>query len=235
MKHNILKLGYLLLGLLIIQIFYLSYMQLFKGPVLAANPYNRRFQEYESQVKRGTIYDAKGVALARSDFSQNKSKRVYPAGQNTAQIIGYINERYGRAGLESAYDRNLLGMEGADRFRNLLNRLLGKEQLGGNVYLTLDSNLQKMAMNMLGGRRGAVVLLDPRSGAVLVMASSPSYDPNQLEDIWPQLLKDPQAPLINRATQGAYPPGSTFKIVTAAAALATNSSLAGKDFDCPGY
>jgi peptidoglycan glycosyltransferase len=67
------------------------------------------------------------------------------------------------------------------------------------------------------------------------MASSPSYDPNRLDDIWPQLLKDPQTPLINRATQGAYPPGSTFKVVTAAAALAANPSLAAKDFDCPGY
>ncbi|TEB17903.1 Penicillin-binding protein A [Pelotomaculum sp. FP] len=235
MKHNILKLGYLLLGLLAVLVIYLSYMQLYRGPALADNPYNRRYQEYEAQVRRGTIYDTKGAALAKSDYSQSKNRRVYPAGQNTAQIIGYINERYGRAGLESAYDRNLLGMEGADRFRNLLNRLLGREQLGGDVTLTLDSALQKLAMDLLGGRRGAVVLLDPRTGAVRVMASSPSYDPNRLEDIWPQLLQDPQAPLINRATQGAYPPGSTFKIITAAAALATDLSLAEKRFDCPGY
>ncbi|MDD4238914.1 MAG: penicillin-binding transpeptidase domain-containing protein [Desulfotomaculaceae bacterium] len=235
MKQNILKLGYLLLGLLSVLVIYLSYMQMFRGPALADNPYNHRFQEYEAQVRRGTIYDTKGVALARSDYSQNKSKRVYPAGQNTAQVVGYINELYGRSGLESAYDRNLLGMEGADRFRNLINKLLGREQLGGDVTLTLDSALQRLAMDMLGGRRGAVVLLDPRTGAVRVMASSPSYDPNRLEDIWPQLLQDTQKPLINRATQGAYPPGSTFKIVTAAAALATDPSLAQKNFECPGY
>jgi peptidoglycan glycosyltransferase len=235
MKQNILKLGYLLLGLLTVLVIYLSYMQLYKGPALADNPYNRRYQEYEAQVRRGTIYDCKGVALARTDYSQSGSRRVYPAGQNTAHIIGYINERYGRSGLESAYDRNLLGMEGADRYRNLVNRLLGKEQSGGDVILTVDSALQELAMNLLAGRRGAAVLIDPRTGAVRVMASSPSYDPNRLEDIWPQLLQDPQTPLINRATQGAYPPGSTFKIVTAAAALASGAGQAVNDFDCPGY
>ena len=235
MKQNILKLGYLLLGLLAVLVMYLSYLQLYRGPALAANPYNHRYQEYEAQVRRGTIFDAKGVALAKSDYSQSKSKRVYPAGQITAHIIGYINERYGRSGLESAYDRYLLGMEGADSFRNQINKLLGKEQAGGDVNLTVDSALQKLAMDMLDGRRGSVVLLDPRTGAVRVMASSPSYDPNRLEAIWPQLLQDSQTPLINRATQGAYPPGSTFKIVTAAAALATDLSLSGKDFDCPGY
>lgn len=235
MKRNILKLGYLLLGLLTVLVLYLSYLQLYRAPALADNPYNHRFQEYEAQVRRGTIYDDKGVALARSDYRQNESRRVYPAGQNTAQIVGYIHERYGRSGLESSYDRILLGMEGADRFRNLVNKLLGREQLGGDIILSLDSSLQRQAMDMLGGRRGAVVLLDPRTGAVRVMASSPSYDPNRLEDTWPQLLQDTNLPLINRAAQGAYPPGSTFKIVTAAAALASDPGLAGKNFDCPGY
>lgn len=235
MKQNIIKLGYLLLGLLVVLVIYLSYMQLYRGPVLADNPYNRRYQEYEAQVKRGTIYDDKGAALARSDYSQNKHRRVYPAGENTAQVIGYINERYGRSGLESAYDRSLLGMEGPDRFRNLINKVLGREQSGGDVHLTLNSNLQSLAFDLLDGRWGSVVLLDPRTGAVRVMASSPSYDPNRLEELWPQLLQDPQTPLINRATQGAYPPGSTFKIVTAAAALASDPGLAVKDFDCPGF
>lgn len=235
MKHNIIKLGYLLLGLFAILVVYLSYMQLYRGPVLADNPYNRRYLEYEAQVRRGTIYDDKGIALAKSEYSQDKHRRVYPAGENTAQVIGYINERYGRSGLESAYDRVLLGMDGSDRFRNLSNKILGREQAGGDVTLTLNVSLQKLAMELLGGRRGAVVLLDPGTGAVRVMASSPSFDPNHLEDIWPELLQDPQTPLINRATQGAYPPGSTFKVITAAAALASDPGLANKDFDCPGY
>ncbi|MGI6491586.1 MAG: cell division protein FtsI [Peptococcaceae bacterium] len=235
MKNNILKLGYLLLGLLVGLVIYLSYLQLYRAPILADNPYNRRFQEYENQVLRGTIYDCNGVALANSERSQDSTKRLYPAGSSMAHVIGYINEIYGRAGLESAYDRYLLGMEGADSYRNLINRLLGKAQAGGDVILTLDAGLQGQAMDLLGGRRGAVVLLDPGTGAVLVLASSPSFDPNYLDDNWPELLQDNRKPLVNRATQGAYPPGSTFKVVTAAAALAADPGLAQDHFDCPGY
>lgn len=235
MKHNILKLGTLLLGLFVVLVVYLSYLQVVRGPSLAANPYNRRFQEFETQVRRGTIYDAKGVALAKTEFSGDKGRRVYPRGAETVHLVGYISDRYGRAGLESAYDPYLLGMEGADKIKNLIKRLLGKEQVGGNVVLTLDSSLQGLAMDLLGGRRGAVVLLDPRTGAVRVMASSPGYDPNHLDEIWSRLVKDEASPLINRAAQGAYPPGSTFKVVTAAGALAANPDLAGKTFSCPGY
>lgn len=235
MKHNILKLGILLLGLFVVLVVYLSYLQVVKGPALAANPYNRRFQELEAQVRRGTIYDAGGVALARTEFSGGRGRRVYPRGAETAHLVGYISDRYGRTGLESAYDPHLLGMEGAGKIKNLMNRLLGKEQVGGDMVLTVDASLQGLAMDLLGGRRGAVVLLDPRTGAVRVMASSPSYDPNHLEEIWPRLVKDEASPLINRAAQGAYPPGSTFKVVTAAGALAANPDNAGRTFSCPGY
>lgn len=235
MKNNILKLGYLMLGLFVVLVVYLSYLQVFRGPALAANPYNRRFQEYEARVRRGAIYDARGAVLAKTEFSGGKAIRIYPKGADTAQTVGYISERYGRAGLESAYDRYLLGMEGADKVKNLIKRLLGKEQAGGDMALTVDASLQATAMDLLGNRRGAVVLLDPRTGAVLVMASSPSYDPNQLDQVWSRLLKDSASPLLNRATQGAYPPGSSFKVVTAAGALAANPGAASKTYDCPGY
>jgi len=225
-----------MLGLFVVLAVYLSYLQVVKGPALTANPYNRRFQEYESQVRRGTIYDVKGVALARTEFSGGKKgNRVYPRGADMAHLVGYISDRYGRAGLESAFDGNLLGMEGADKIKNLINKLLGKEQSGGDIALTVDASLQKLAMELLGSRRGAVVLLDPRTGAVRVMASSPSYDPNHLDENWSRLVRDEASPLMNRAAQGAYPPGSTFKVVTAAGALAANPDLANKTFGCQGY
>ncbi|BAF59963.1 MAG: cell division protein FtsI [Pelotomaculum sp.] len=235
MKNNILKLGYLLLGLFSILILYLSYLQVVKGPVLAANPYNRRFQEQEARIRRGTVYDSRGIELARTELSDGKGRRVYPLGADTVHVVGYISDRYGRTGIESAYDRYLLGMEGPDRVRNLVNRLAGREQAGGDVILTIDSYLQSLAADLLGERRGAAVLLDVRTGAVLVMASSPGYDPNRLEELWPHLVQDGAAPLLNRAVQGAYPPGSAFKVVTAAGALAKNASLAGAKFSCPGY
>lgn len=235
MKQNIKKLGILIIGLLSILVLYLSYLNVIRGAVLTANPYNRRFQEYEAQVRRGTISDINGIVLARNDNSGEVNKRVYPKGHETAHLLGYVSERYGRAGLESVCDRYLLGMEGADRVRNFINKLLGREQLGGDVTLTIDAYLQGMAMDLLDDRRGAVVILDPRTGAVRVMASNPSYDPNKLDDLWPQLVSDGASPLINRATQGAYPPGSTFKIITAAGALAAKPDIAGKTFNCPGF
>ncbi|NLI11252.1 MAG: cell division protein FtsI [Peptococcaceae bacterium] len=235
MKNNILKLGILMLGLFAILVVYLSYLQVIRGPSIAASPYNHRFQEYEAQVQRGTIYDARGTVLARTEFTDGKGKRVYPEGRNTAHLLGYISEMYGRAGLESAYDRYLLGREGADRIRNYVNKILDRQQSGGDMVLTLDAGLQELAVDLLGGRRGAVVLLDPRSGAVRAMATSPSFDPNKLDTIWNSLVADEDSPLLNRATQGAYPPGSTFKVVTAAGALAEKPDLAAKTFNCPGF
>lgn len=235
MKQNILKLGYLLLGLLILLTLYLYHLQVVKGPALAASPYNRRFQEIEAQVRRGTIYDAAGQPLAKTEFAGGRGKRVYPQGDATAHLVGYVSTLYGRAGIESIYDRHLLGMEGADGVRNFINRLLNQEQVGGDVLLTVDSSLQQLATDLLGGRRGAAVLLDPRTGAVRLLASSPGYDPNLLEKHWQSLVEDQASPLINRAVQGAYPPGSTFKVITAAGVLAARPGAAGDTYSCPGY
>ncbi|OPY57188.1 MAG: Penicillin-binding protein A [Pelotomaculum sp. PtaU1.Bin035] len=235
MKQNIFKLGCLLLGLFVVLVVYLSYLQAVMGSNLAANPYNRRLQDIEARVRRGNIYDAKGIVLARSEFNNNTGRRVYSRGADMSHITGYISGLYGRAGLESAYDSYLLGMEGADLIRNFVNKLLGKEQKGGDLTLTIDADLQGLAMELLRGRRGAVVLIDTRTGALRVMASSPSFDPNHLEESWPRLVQDEDSPLLNRAAQGAYPPGSTFKVVTAAGALAANPGIATSTFNCPGY
>ncbi|MDD3652948.1 MAG: penicillin-binding transpeptidase domain-containing protein [Desulfotomaculaceae bacterium] len=235
MKQNILKLGYLLLGLLLVLVIYLSYLQVIKGSDLAANPYNRRLQELENLIIRGNIYDTGGIALARTDLNSGKGRRVYPGGKNTPHVIGYVSSKYGRAGLESAYDRYLLGMEGVDRVRNYINKLLGREQKGGDLILTIDFALQQQAMELLGGRRGAVVLMDIRTGALRVMASSPGYDPNKLEEIWQNLVQMEDLPLFNRAAQGAYPPGSAFKVVTAAGALGASPGYATATFNCPGF
>ena len=234
MKNNILKLSYLLLGLFMVLLLYLSYLQLIKGPVLAANPYNRRLYELEAQVRRGTIFDINGVALAKTEYGKGRAG-VFIGRAAAAHLVGYISERYGRAGLESAYDSYLLGMEGNDRTRNLINRFLGREQAGGDVFLTIDAGLQELALDLLGGRRGAVVMLDPGTGAIMAMVSSPGYDPNRLDEIWSGLVQDSSSPLLNRAAQGAYPPGSIFKVVTAAGALAADPGLATSIFNCPGF
>jgi len=234
MKPNILKLGYLLLGLFAVLVIYLSYLQVVRGPALTSNPYNRRPEAYESGIKRGTVYDTRGSVLAETTYSQGAGKRVYPQGPAAAHLVGYISGRHGRTGIESAYDRHLLGMEGIDRVRNLVDRLLGRDRAGGHLVLTVDAVLQKLAADLLDDRRGAVVMLDTGSGAVRVMVSSPGFNPNYVDETWSRLARDPGSPLINRAIQGAYPPGSTIKVVVAAGALDVFPGLKRETFNCRG-
>ncbi|RJQ24909.1 MAG: cell division protein FtsI [Peptococcaceae bacterium] len=233
MKQSILKIWYLLLGCFLALVFYLSYLQIGWGPALAAHQRNPRLAEYEAKIKRGAIYDLKGVVLAETRFAGDK--RIYPRGADFAPVVGFVSDRYGRTGLESAYDRYLLGKDDLGRFKHFFDRLLDQEEVGNDLTLTIDADLQKAAFAMLDGYRGAIVVLDSRSGAVRALASAPSFDPNRLDDNWPRLLEDEAKPLLNRAVQGAYPPGSTFKLVTAAGALVNLPGVAERTFNCPGY
>ncbi len=235
MRSNIFRLGVFLLGLLLIFTVYLSYLAIYRGPEFAAHPYNRRWQVQEEKIWRGKIVDAGGTVLAFDQRTSSGKRRVYSLGEATAHILGYCSARYGRAGLEALLDRHLLGMEGADSFRNLIRGILGEEKASGDAVLTIDAKLQQEAMELLAGRRGAAVVLDPRTGAIRAMVSSPSFDPNRLDQIWEGIAYDESSPLLNRATCGAYPPGSAFKVVTAAAALTKDPDLAQRTVDCPGY
>lgn len=203
-----------------------------QGRVLAAHPYNRRLIAYEQEVLRGTITDRRGEVLARTE---GPGKRVYPQGYAAAPVVGYLSRRYGRTGCEAAMDYYLLGLNPELRLQNMLRRLKGEVPRGNDVRLTLDAELQAHAMNLLRGRRGAAVVLDPRTGEVLAMASQPSFDPAAVDERWPELSADPAAPLVNRVTDGAYPPGSLMKLITAAAALETGKLAQDEVFSCAGH
>ncbi|RKO67285.1 peptidoglycan D,D-transpeptidase FtsI family protein [Desulfofundulus salinus] len=242
MKTNIRRLSYLILGSFVLLSLYIGYINVFLGPALATDPHNRRLAAYEANVHRGTIYDRRGTVLAKSQ----EGRRSYPLGKDAAQVVGFISQRYGRTGLESAYDRYLLAMTDEDKIEVIIDRLLGRPRVGNDVVVTLDARLQQLAMRLLGNRRGAVVALDPRNGEILALASSPSYDPNAIGQpagrspdgnvltVYDLLQQDKGAPLLNRATQGAYPPGSTFKLITAAGALTTNPEVIKRIFNCQG-
>jgi len=183
---------------------------------LRDNGHNVRHILDQLRVRRGTIRSADGTVLAISHSAPDHTfTRSYPQGSLFAQIIGYFKPGAGipPAGLEAARDSQLSGQR--SEFRSLLDELQGKQRVGDNVTTTLDAKAQRLAQNLLAGRHGSVVALDPRTGAIKVMAVIPSYDPNF----------DPQhAPKVrpkNGATQltDFSPPGSTFKVVTAAAAL----------------
>jgi penicillin-binding protein A len=192
----------------------------FDANALRDNPKNHRELIEEQQIRRGLIRAGDDSVLARSLRQPDKSYvRTYPTGRLFSHAVGYSFVRQGRAGLERFYDDDLSGRSG--ELGSLLDRLSGSEQQGDNLVTTLDPAAQRVALQQLGGRKGAVVALDPRTGAIRVMASVPGYDPNTVKDQqqFTALNRNQDAPLLNRNTQAGYPPGSTFKVVTAIAAI----------------
>lgn len=214
---------------------YISYFTAIQRESLVASSYNRRLWEQEEKVMRGTIYDVKGRPLADTVIEGGVTKRVYPGGEAMGPVIGYSDRRLGRAGLENELNLELLGLSQKDPMLILRQRILGVEDKGNSVYLTLDLELQKTAYKAFWGRRGALAAIDPKTGAILALVSSPGYDPAKLQSQWDILVEHPDKPLVNRAVQGLYPPGSSFKVVTLAAALTRNFGIVDKIFYTPGY
>ncbi|HHY79763.1 MAG TPA: cell division protein FtsI [Thermoanaerobacter sp.] len=220
---------------------YLTYFQIYERDRLITSSYsvyNRRLIEQEKKILRGSILDRNGIVLAKSIIEADGSqKREYLDGPAFAQVIGYSRRIYqqGNAGIEKAYDRELLGMVGNDPIIILRKLVLAKGQVGDNVYLTIDKTLQDLAYKEMEGKKGAVVALNPKTGEILAMVSTPSYDPNTLGENWKEIMTSPDNVVLNRATQGLYPPGSVFKIVTTAAVLTYEPELYNKTFDCKGY
>ena len=194
---------------------------------VVSNPF---LTEQALTIPRGAIYDRAGVALARTTFEDGVARRAYPE-SGTAEVTGYFSPLlYGATGLEASWDDELSGRSGQNAFVAALETLRGLPPRGNDLHLTLDLALQQQAHAALGDRPGAAVVLDAQTGAVLALASSPSFDANALVAVdekdraaamaaWAVLTGDPRFPLVQRATSGLYPPGSTFKTVTAAAAI----------------
>jgi peptidoglycan glycosyltransferase len=182
------------------------------------------------QVRRGTICDWRGTVLAETS-PRDLTRRIYPLGPAACHVVGYAHPRYGTAGVEHAADAALCGysfsnLEELDRFgRNLVDH---RNASGGDLRLTIDAELQQRAYELMQGRRGAVVVLRPSDGAILTLLSMPAFDPG---DPASALQDTEQAPLLNRAVQGLYPPGSTVKILMAG--LAAEQHLS-PQFRCPG-
>ena len=195
--------------------------------------HDRREFNPAHRIHRGRILDRNGEVLAYSQERAGEVLRVYPHGAAFAHSVGYSHPRFGTTGAEAAANARLNGAdpEQLASWGELGRQLVvgDKRPRGQDLVLTLDARLQAIALQGLGPRRGAVMVLRPRDGAVLALVSSPSFDPNR---IGPGLFQRPPEgnPLLNRATQGLYPPGSVFKVVMAA--LALESGFAGT-IDCP--
>lgn len=212
MKRNIQRLAqtiFLGFGLVAVS---LVYWQVARAPELVARDDNPRLVQAELRLWRGRLLDRSGEVLVYSDqmpaslgTSDFVQRRYLQPG--AAHAVGYYSLRYGTGGAEAAYDTALRGQ------LTPLDRLLHRPQIGHDVQLSVDLAVQRAVDQGLGENHGAVVLLDSVTGEVLALASHPAYDPNTLEDDWETLSADPDAPLLDRATQGVYPVGDLARLV----------------------
>jgi peptidoglycan glycosyltransferase len=198
-----------------------SYWSVFDADKLEANRANKRPLLEEQRIRRGLILARDGTVLARNTVTGRGStrfyRRFYPDGTLFAHPLGYNFVSRGRVGLERSYNDDLTGK--ADEFETVFDELRGKKREGDDIRTALDPAAQRVALDGLAGRPGSVVAIEPQTGLVRVMASVPGFDLNAIPDDFARINRDRSAPLLNRAAQSGYPPGSTFKVVTAAAAL----------------
>jgi peptidoglycan glycosyltransferase len=246
MNQPIVRLFALVVLMFALLLAFTSRWTVFEAASLRGNPLNARGLLEQQRIDRGAILAADGTVLARSVLSPGASgsegvyERSYPTGEEFAQAIGYSYIEPGSTGLERFRDDALNGQTGTN-LQTILDQLQGKKPRGDEVLTTLDPGAQQVAISALAGHEGAVVALDPRTGAVKVMASLPSFDPNALRTKASYLsLKretettPPKKSLVNRATQFGYAPGSTFKVLTATAAIDSGaftpeSTVSGRD------
>ena len=245
MHRGIKRLGGFFVVVTLVLVINLSYLQVWGQKDLMENPANTRRLVEEYSIARGRVYTSDDVVLAESEETEGPFRylRRYPAGSLFAHVLGYDSPQFGRTGLEDQYNDYLLGRKPA---RGWVQEMTAALQEGNDLYLTLDSRVQEAAASALGPRKGAVVAINPKTGAVLALYSWPTFDPNALvsrekgeggtspaEASMEAYSKDAGSPLLSRATMGLYAPGSSFKVVTAAAAL-DEGLPASTSFDCPG-
>lgn len=205
-----------------------GYWGVVEAPGLSRSPNDAAVIAAARTVPRGLIRDRTGKILADNKTDANGEKyRVY-AGRAISQVVGYASSTYGRAGLERAYDAELAGLAG-DPMSDAFAKFGADRYDPKDLTLALSWDLQKAAVAALGKHRGAVVMLDPKTGEVLALASTPTYDASAIADpataqtTFEALQGDPTQPLLPRATLGRYVPGSVFKVVTAVAGLGSGA------------
>jgi penicillin-binding protein A len=237
-NRPIVRLYGLVVVLFALLIAFTSRWTIFEAGALRQNALNRRTLLQQERIRRGRVLAADRTVLARSERGREGTyRRTYPTGRLFAQTVGYSYTDLGQSGIERYRNPALDGERSATNLQAILDQLQGTRRQGDEVITTLDPAAQRSAISALGEHRGAVVALDPRTGAVQAMASTPSYDPNLLSSpsAYERLTRDSTGtPLVNRATQFGYAPGSTFKVVTATAAIDTGqytpeSQVSGKD------
>lgn len=210
-------------------IFHLSYIEVFKADEIKKNPYNKRLWIKEDNIIRGTIFDRNKIIVGSTN-KDNKEIREYPFKNAYAHIIGYSYKEYGKAALEKSFNPVLLGID-KSALEKVRDKIVDKKNSGYNIILTIDNTMQNYASTRLNGKKGAAIVMNPKTGEVYSLVSKPDFNPNDIVKDWKTIADDEKSPLLNRATSGLYAPGSVFKLITATGAL--NNKLQIKYF-CEG-
>ena len=213
---------------------YFAYFQFVKSEDFINSPYNKRQDLFARKVTRGEIISADGRILAETITDTDGTEtRYYPYANMFAHVVGFSTN--GKSGLESIANFNLLRSH-TMTLEKVVNELQGEKNIGDNVVTTLNYDLQDTAYEALGKYDGAIVVMEPSTGKILAMVSKPDYDPNNIAEDWDELTAEDSesSVLLNRATQGLYPPGSVFKIFTTLEYVHENSDYEDYSFDCNG-
>lgn len=231
-NQEMLYVAYVFLGIFICMIGYFIYFQTVVSSNVITSPYNKRQDTFADRVIRGNIETSDGVVIATTNVAADGSEtRVYPHNDLFAHAVGYAS--HGKSGLELLANYQLLTSH-AYFLERFVNEVQEEKNMGDTVVTTLDFNLQQTAYNALGDYRGTVIALEPSTGKVLAMVSKPDYDPNEIATNWTAVSGSEESVLVNRATQGQYPPGSVFKIVTLLEYMREGHDLEEWTYECTG-
>lgn len=218
--------------LFLLMVFYLLYFTVNQREIIVNNEYNRRIDALEEKVFRGNIMSADGQVLAVTKKNQDGTFfRDYPYGNIFAHVVGI--SKMGKSGIEKMMNYYLLTSRNSfsSEFKDIIQ---GNATIGDTITTTLDTRLQKAAYEALGDNKGAVVVIEPSTGKVRAMVSKPDFDPNYIEVTWDSIMESSDSVLFNRATQGLYPPGSTFKIITLLEYMREEAHYEDYTYECDG-
>lgn len=211
---------------------YLVYFNVFKAKDIINSPYNPRQDTFAQRVVRGKILDGEKNVLAETVVDEEGNEtRNYPMGDLYGHVVGYASK--GKAGLESIENFNLL-TSNAFFLERILKEFKNEKNMGDNVVTTLNTTLQQAAYSALGKSNGAVVVMDASTGKIMAMVSKPTYNPGTIDEDWEVLNANENGIFINRATQGAYAPGSTFKLVSTLEFMRQNPDYQNYQYECQG-
>ena len=231
-NQEMLYVAYIFVGIFVCMIGYFVYFQTMVSSNVITSPYNKRQDTFADRVVRGEIKCSNGLPIAYTSVGEDGTEtRIYPQERMFAHVGGYAS--HGKTGIELLGNYQLLSSH-AYFLERFVNEVQEQKNIGDNVITTLDYELQKTAYEALADYRGTVIALEPSTGKVLAMVSKPDYNPNEIEANWKDISVSSSSVLLNRATQGLYPPGSTFKILTLLEYMREGNDLENWTYECDG-